>query len=167
VLRAKACSRQSFDNPRDTLRGDGGHVEDESTDRWDAGGQAVRRSLGFVKDGRPAEAFQVLDNAIAQAGEENRSIWVRILCRHAGVLAHARGDVAREIRYAEHALPHTKDYRFALYNFAQLLRRGGQVVRADRCAAEAYKLALSEQSEADHDLLAAILKEWPELAHSL
>jgi len=91
-------------------------------------------------------------------------MWVGTLCRHAAVLAHAMGDVSREIQYAEQALPHANDHRFALYNFAQLLLRDGQVSLSERYATEARKLALERKSEADRDLLAAILKQWPRLA---
>jgi hypothetical protein len=76
------------------------------------------------------------------------------------------GDVRREIQYAEKALPHANDYRFLLYNFAQLLLRGGEVARAERYASEAQKLALAQGTEADRDLVAAIRKQWPDLPDS-
>jgi hypothetical protein len=127
---------------------------------------AMRQSLDLTRTGQPEEALRVIDEAIAEANKENRSMLVGTLCRHAALLAHAMGDVSREIHYEEQALPHTNtnDYRFALYNFAQLLLRGGQVGRAECCAMEAHKLALAQETEADRDLVAAILKQWPNLA---
>jgi hypothetical protein len=92
-------------------------------------------------------------------------MWVRTLCHHAAVLANAMGDVRREIQYAEQALPHADNYRFALYNFAQLLLRGGEVARAEHYAREAHTLALAQgKTEADRDLVAAIHKQWPDLS---
>jgi tetratricopeptide (TPR) repeat protein len=139
-------------------------VGEKAEDRWDTGLQAMRQSLELSKVGQPEEALRTLDKAIAEANAENRGMWVGTLCRHAAVLSHAMGDVSREIQYAEQALPHTNDHRFALYNFARLLLRGGQVARAERYAMEARKPALEQNSEADRDLVAAILKEWPNLS---
>ena len=74
------------------------------------------------------------------------------------------GDHHRQIQYEERALPFAKEYRFAAYNFAQLLLEHGQVVRAERYANEAYKLTIIGTTDADRDLVAAILKQWPNIA---
>jgi hypothetical protein len=71
--------------------------------------------LDLAKDGQPNEALRILDDAIAQAIEEERGMWVGILCRHATVLAHAKGDIRREIQYSEQALPYADDHQFACY----------------------------------------------------
>ena len=141
-------------------------MEEESKKPWDAGVHAMQQSVALVRDGQPDEALRVLDEAIAQATDEERGMWVGTLCRHAAVLALAMGDVRREIRYAEQALPHADDERFALYNFAQLLLRGGEVDRAARYANKAHQLALEQGTEADRDLVAALRKQWPNLADS-
>jgi hypothetical protein len=126
----------------------------------------MRQSLDLAKEGQQEEALRILDDAIAQATEEKGGMWVRTLCRHAAVLAHAMGDIRREIQYAEQALPYADDHRFACYNFAQLLLRGGEVTRAERYAREAHKLALAQGTEADRDLIAAIRLQWPNLSDS-
>ncbi len=141
-------------------------LDDEAKEHWDVGRLAMQRTTDLLKGGQLNEVFPILDEAIAQAIKEKRSIWVRIFCRHGEVLAHARGDAEREVRYAEQALPYTTDYRFALYNLARILLRVGQTVRAESCATEAYKLAVAEKSDADRDLVAAILKQWPHLPDS-
>jgi tetratricopeptide (TPR) repeat protein len=141
-------------------------VEEEAKKPWDAGVHAMRQSLDLARDRQPEEALRILDDVIAQANEEKRGMWVGTLCRHAAVLAHAMGDIRREIQYAEQALPHADDHRFALYNFAQLLQRGGEVARAERYAREAHKLALPQETETDRDLIAAIRKQWPNLSDS-
>jgi tetratricopeptide (TPR) repeat protein len=133
---------------------------------WERGRQAMQRSLDLAGTGKHEQALNLLDGALAQATEENRGMWVAILCRHAAVLAHAIGDRHREIRYAEEALPYAKDYRFAIYNFAQLLLRDGQVDLAQKYASEAYSLSIAEGTDADRDLAAAILKQWPDIAEN-
>jgi tetratricopeptide (TPR) repeat protein len=141
-------------------------VEEEAKKPWDAGVHAMQQSLDLARDRQPEEALRILDDLIAQANEEKRGMWVGTLCRHAAVLAHATGDIRREIQYAEQALPHADDHCFALYNFAQLLLRGGEVARAERYAREAHKLALAQGTETDRDLIAAIRKQWPNLSDS-
>ena len=141
-------------------------MEEEAKKPWDAGVHAMRQSLDLARDRQPEEALRILDDVIAQANEEKRGMWVGTLCRHAAVLAHSMGDIRREIQYAEQALPHADDHRFALYNFAQLLLRGGEVARAERYAREAHKLALAQGTETDRDLIAAIRKQWPNLSDS-
>jgi hypothetical protein len=85
------------------------------------------------------QAFVVLDAAFAEATLEHQGEWTLTLCRHAAVLAHAKGGLDREIEYTKHeieytkqALPHAKDCRFAADHFAQLLLRDGQVDLAQR-----------------------------------
>jgi tetratricopeptide (TPR) repeat protein len=133
---------------------------------WERGRQAMQQSLELAGTGKHDQALSLLDGALAQATEENRGMWVAILCRHAAVFAHAIGDRHREIRYAEEALPYAKDYRFAIYNFAQLLLRDGQVDLAQKYASEAYSLSIAEGTDADRDLAAAILKQWPDIAEN-
>jgi predicted ATPase len=86
---------------------------------WERGRQAMHQSLDLAGTGQHEQALNLLDGALAQATEENRGMWVAILCRHAAVLAHAVGDRHREIRYAEEALPYANDYRFAKSAFQQ------------------------------------------------
>src|SRR5262245_48554951 len=89
------------------------------------------------------------------------------LARHphfAAVISHRIADRRREIHYNQLRLPLARDYAFAAYNFAQLLLTDGQVARAEEYAAEAYKLAITKETAADRDLVAAILKQWPGVA---
>ena len=76
------------------------------------------------------------------------------------------GDHLRQIQYEERALPFAQEYHFAAYNFAQLLLSHGQVARAERYANEAYKLSVTGTTDADRDLVAAILKQWPNFAQN-
>jgi len=124
----------------------------------------IKQSLELTRTAQIEQAFVVLDAAIAEAILEHQGEWILTLCRHAAVLAHAKGDRRREIEYTKQALPHAKDYRFAAYNFAQLLLRDGQVDLAQRYAIEAYRLRTASETEADRDLTAAIIKQWPNIA---
>ena len=133
----------------------------------------IKQSLELAKTAQIEQAFVVLDAAIAEAILEHQGEWTMPLCRHAAVFAHAKGDRRREIEYrhceieyTKQALPHAKDYRFAAYNFAQLLLRDGQVDVAERYATEAYELSSASETEADRDLTSAILKQWPNIADS-
>lgn len=133
---------------------------------WERGRQAMQHSVDLAKTGEVEQALSVLDSALALATQEDRGKWIKILCRHAAILARFMGDRHREIQYTERALPYVKDYRFAVYNLAQLLVMDGQVGLAERYATEAYKLSIAEGTEADRDLAAAILKQWPDIAQS-
>jgi hypothetical protein len=124
----------------------------------------IKKSLQLVRTAQIEQAFVVLDAAITEAILEHQGEWIPTLCRHAAVLANAKGDRRREIEYTKQALPHAKDYRFAAYNFAHLLLRDGQVDVAQRYATEAYELSMASETEADRDLTAAILKQWPNIA---
>jgi hypothetical protein len=138
---------------------------------WERGRKAMLDSLDLARTGYIEQAFAVLDAALAQATKESRDTWIGTLCRHASVLchhaailAHLTLDHSREIHYAERALPFSKDYRFAAYHFARLLLSDGQFGRAERYATEAYELSVAEGTEADRDLMAAILKQWPNIS---
>jgi hypothetical protein len=134
--------------------------------QWPRGREVLRESLELMKSGKMEQALNVLDPAIAEAIEGDHSRWVSILSRHAAALSLSMGDSERQIHYEQQALPFAKDHRFAAYNFAQLLLRDGQSVRAERYAAEAYRQSMSQTSESDSDLRAAILKQWPNAAES-
>ena len=126
----------------------------------------IKQSLGLANTAQIEQAFVVLDAAIAEAILEHQGESTLHLCRHAAILAHAKGDRGREIEYTKQALPHAKDGRFAAYNLADLLLRNGQVDLAQRYATEAYKLRTASETEADRDLTAAILKQWPNIAEN-
>jgi len=74
-----------------------------------------------------------------------------------------KGKRDREIEYTKRALPYSKDYSFAAYNFSQLLLRDGQVDLARRYAVEAYKLSYRSEAEADRDLVTATRLQWPSI----
>ena len=111
-------------------------------------------------------ALSLLDDAITAAVREDRQLWISILCSHAATISHHIGDREREIHYNQLRLPLAKDYAFAAYNFAKLLLSDGQVDLSEQYATEAYKLSITKETEADRDLVAAILKQWPSIAQN-
>jgi hypothetical protein len=135
-------------------------------EEWELGREFMLKSFQLAKAGDVVEALQLLDGAIAQGICEDRTEWVRRLCRQAAAFSLYIGDPGREISYSEQALRYAKDYRFAVYNFAKLLLKHGHVLRAEQCATEAYRLTSSDScaNEEDRDLVAAIARDWPGIA---
>jgi hypothetical protein len=134
--------------------------------KWEYGREVMQQSLEFLKKGQREQALQLLDAAIAEAIQNNHSGWVLALCHHAEAIALSMRDRQRQIHYKEQALPFAKDYHFAAYNLAQLLLSDGQVGLAERYASEAYRQSMTQTTEADSDLRAAILRQWPNAAQS-
>jgi len=134
--------------------------------QWPRGSEVMHEFLELMKSHKKEQGLNVLDAAIAEAIEGNHGRWVLALSRHAAALSRSMGDVERQIYYEELALPFAKNYIFAAYNFARLLLQDKQLARAERYATEAYKQSTLQTSEADIDLRAAILKEWPNITES-
>lgn len=135
--------------------------------RWERGREVFKQSMELLKSGKKEEARTLLDPAIAEAIQGNHNRWVLVLCNHAAVISRLMGERQRQIHYEEQALPFATDYRFAAYNLARLLLSDGQLARAEHYAAEAYKQSITQAADADRDLIAAILQQWPNLAQGV
>jgi tetratricopeptide (TPR) repeat protein len=123
----------------------------------------ITRSIELAKAGEMETALELLDDSLSEAIREDRSDLIRVLSGHAEVLATASGDVRRVRSYYEQRLPHVPDPAFALYNFARMLSRLGELDQAREYAAKSYELSRSEVTDADQDLVKAILTQWPDL----
>ena len=134
--------------------------------KWEHGREVMKQSIDLFKKGQKEKALRLVDPAITEAIQKHDNEWIRTLCHHAAAIALSMRDRQRQIHYEEKALPYAKDYRFAAYNFAQLLLSEGQVTRAEQYASEAYKQSVTQATEADTDLRAAILKQWPNVVQS-
>ena len=128
--------------------------------------KTMMSTIDLIKNGERDQAFGALDDILADALSDDQGAWVKTLCGHAVVMAHASGDRHREIKYMKQALPFTKDRQFALYNLAQLLLLDGQTSVAEQCASEAYELSTVVEGQDNRDLVAAILKTWPNVAEN-
>jgi hypothetical protein len=133
-------------------------------EQWDRGREVMREFLELAKSGKAEQALNLADAAITEAIERNHTRWASALSRHAAILSRVKGDAQRQIRYEEQGLPFAEDYAFAAYNLAQLFLRNGQLVRAEHLAAEAYRQCITKNTDADRDLMTAILKQWPNVA---
>jgi hypothetical protein len=58
-----------------------------------------------IQRGETEHAFGDIDRTLADALHDNQELWIKTLCKHAAVMAHAAGDLDREIRYTKQALP--------------------------------------------------------------
>ena len=134
---------------------------------WERGREVFRQSTELLKSGKKEEARQLLDPAIAEAIQGNHRRWVWLVCRCAAAISQSMGDSQRQIHYEEQALPFATDYGFAAYNFAQLLLSYGQLARAEHYAAEAYRQSIAQTSDAERDLITAILRQWPNIAQGV
>jgi tetratricopeptide (TPR) repeat protein len=135
-------------------------------DSWERDHRVVLDSLHYAGEGKAAEAFEMIDDALEEATRNNDTTWLKTLYGHAAVVAHIAGDRRREIGYKERTLQFVNDYPFALHNLAQLLFEDGQINQAKRYAAEAFKLTSNGQTESERDLAAALLKQWPDLSQN-
>jgi hypothetical protein len=134
-------------------------------DKWSERLQKTLSStLTLVRTGKTERAFGDLDALIEEVARDGHNLWVTTLCHHGAVLAHAAGDLHREIAYGKRALPFAaSDRHYAVYNLAQLLLRDGQTDLARQYAIEAYEACKVENTEAGRDLATAILTHWPDL----
>jgi len=96
-----------------------GHFASQA--KWEHGREVMRDSLELLKKGQKEEALRLLDAAITEAIRNNHNSWIRTLCQYAAAIALSMRDRQRQIHYEEQALPFVEDWRFAAYNFAQLL----------------------------------------------
>ena len=136
-------------------------------EQWERGREVLRELRELTMSGKTEaleQALNLLDSAIAEAIQQNHTKWATVLTRQAASLSHATMDPQRRLHYEEQALPFAKDHAFAAYNFAQLLLSNGQPVRAEQFAAEAYRQCITRNTDADCDLITAILKQWPNVS---
>jgi Tfp pilus assembly protein PilF len=123
-------------------------------------------TVDLIQRRETEQAFTDIDQTLNDALHDNQDLWVKTLCKHGAVMAHAAGDRDREIRYLKQALPYAKDRQFALYNLAELLLRDGQIGAAERYATEAYQMSVANETADNRELATAILKLWPSIAGS-
>ena len=134
-------------------------------EQWERGREVLRELPELA--GKTEQALNLRDSTIAEAIQRNYTRWTSALCRHAANLSRSMGDRQRQIYYVEQALPFASEYSFAAYNFAQLLLSDGQLDRAEHFAAEAYRQCIQKGTDADRDLIRAILRQWPNVAQGV
>src|SRR5215469_7587603 len=102
--------------------------------------RAVTESGQLSQKGLHEEALKLLDRVIADAKREHRTRWVRILTRHAAVIAGLTQDLDSAHHYCEELVTWSPESPMAQYALADVLFRQGNVYLAKRHAAKAYSL---------------------------
>lgn len=121
------------------------------------------RSTELSKAGRENEAFALLDKAIAEAKNDNRLMWIRILTRHAAVISDSFGDLQRVRHYHEQLLAFDPDDPGSLYGLANALRRQGAIELAKQYATKCFLSIRFSEHELDKAVLEMLLDAWPDL----
>ena len=124
---------------------------------------AINDSSELSKLGENQRALKLLDDEIAKAIRENRSVWVCVLSRHASVIADQMGDLRLVRQYREQVLAHDPDNPLTLLSLADVLSRQGENDLAKHYAAKSYKLSVQRDSELDRAVVESIIKQWPNI----
>jgi tetratricopeptide (TPR) repeat protein len=125
--------------------------------------RTINESSELSKRGENQRALKLLDDAIAEAIRENRSIWVCTLSRHASVIADEMGDLHLVRRYREQCLVRDPDNPFTLSSLADVLHRQGEDDLARQFATKSYRLSMQRDTELDRALVESLLKTWPDI----
>jgi hypothetical protein len=125
--------------------------------------RVIQISSDLSQKGQDAAALRLLDESIAEVLKCNNRHWMRILSRHASVIADRLGDLTLVRHYREQTLTYSEDDPVALYGLADILFRQGETDKAKQYAASAYELCVRRSGEHDKSLLDLIAKRWPEI----
>jgi hypothetical protein len=126
---------------------------------WDE----ILRSTELAGAGEMEKALTLLHGLLNQAVQQKDVYATKILSRHATILGEGGVDLDRAKSFFDQRVEHIPDRSFALYNFAQLLSRSEKIDLAREYAAKSYQLSVKQDTEADRDLVKAIVRQWPEL----
>ena|ERR1700730_18282887 len=126
---------------------------------------AMNGSSRLSQLGQYQEALKLLDDAIAEAIQEGRSSWIRMLTHHAAILGSFRGDLDLEKHCYEQSLACNPENPQALYGLARVSLEHGEPETAKQFAKRSYDAILSGDDEfVKAGLLGLIVKQWPEIA---
>jgi tetratricopeptide (TPR) repeat protein len=79
---------------------------------------AMNDSMRLSQLGQNHEALKLLDDAIAEAIQEDRRSWILTLSHHAAILCRHRGDLDLAKHYYEQSLAYNPENPRALYGLA-------------------------------------------------
>ncbi len=123
----------------------------------------IADSVELGRLGENEKALNLLDTSIAEAIEEDRVPWIRVLCGHASVIANSMGDLSRARQYIEKCVAYDPDNPLPLYKLADVLLRQHEGDLAQKYAARSYKLSMQRGTALDRGIIESILKQWPEI----
>ena len=122
-------------------------------------------STKLMGEGLNEQALVLLDEAIVEAVRQQDSLWIRVLCRHASIVANFLGNFHLERQYHEQSLAFNPEDPSALYGLAKVALKLGEPEIAKRYAARCHEAILQSDDEiVKQGLLGMVLKDWPEVA---
>jgi tetratricopeptide (TPR) repeat protein len=131
--------------------------------RVDSLKNAIEESNELAKQGDHQQALRLIDDLVAKAEDENRSLWVRVLSRHAATISDSMGDLKLAKYYCERVLAHSPEDSVGLYALADILFRQGEFDAAKQYAARSYGAATKRKHEEVGSLIELLIKRWPDL----
>jgi hypothetical protein len=127
--------------------------------------EAMTCSTKLMGEGLNDQALLLLDESIVQAVRQQDSLWIRVLCRHASVVANAMGNFQLEKQYNEQSLAVSPEDPITLYKLAGVALKLGEPEIAKHYATRCHEAILQSGDEiVKQGLLDMVLKDWPEVA---
>jgi ATP-dependent Clp protease ATP-binding subunit ClpA len=123
--------------------------------------ELMRRVGEFVSRGEGQSALQLLDDYMAEAGQD-RKLRIPSLGHFAAFTAVELGDLNTARRYCEELLAYKPDDAMALYALADCLARQGETDEARRRAAECRRAALSRGEVVGKVMVELLEKRFPD-----
>jgi tetratricopeptide (TPR) repeat protein len=123
--------------------------------------ELIRRVGELVSRGEGQSAMQLLDDYMAEAGQD-RKLRIRDLGHFAAVTAAQLGDLNTARRYCEECLAYTPEDPMALYFLADCLARQGETDEARRCVADCRRAALSKGEVLGKVMVELVEKRFPD-----
>jgi tetratricopeptide (TPR) repeat protein len=125
----------------------------------------VGQSTELWTKGKHDEALHLIDECVAKAELENKTVWVKVLSMHASLIADSKGDLAKARRYCERVLSLEPENALALHALADVMFRQGKTDLARHHAARAYALVVHSSAKEDRGLLEVLMKKWPDIGN--
>jgi tetratricopeptide (TPR) repeat protein len=127
--------------------------------------QAMTSSTKLMREGLNEQALGLLDEAIVEAVRQQDILWIRMLSRHASVVANFLGNFHLERQYHEQSLAVSPEDPLALYGLAKVALKLGELEVAQQHAKKCYEAILRSDNEiVKQGLTDLVLKNWPEVA---
>jgi hypothetical protein len=123
----------------------------------------IEESSELWKRGQHQDALKLLDDCIADAKQETRTLWIKILSMHASVISESMGDLGLVRRYCEEVLAYEPENALALFKLADVLFQQCQTDLAKEYAVKSYRLVANSNTTFDRGLAELLVAKWPEI----
>jgi len=126
--------------------------------------EAITRSAELTQQDKPEDALKLLDEAIAEAIQEQQISRICTLCHHAAVISRFTDNLPLAQRYYEQSLISNPENARALYGLAAIALDQGKPVVARQYATRCHKALLQSKDEMlKTGLLDLLAKNWPDV----